>query len=380
MNVLVTGSRGFIGKNLVASLKNIREGKDKTRGLSEELTIFEYDTDTKPSLLEDYCGRADFVFNLAGVNRPDDPRDYMKGNFGFASLLLETLKRQGNRCPVMLASSVQAELDNPYGRSKRACEKLASDYSKETGVPAYIYRFPNVFGKWCRPNYNSAVATFCFNIAHGLRIRIDDPEHLLTLVYIDDVVDELLRALGGKPTKDGDFCVTPVTHAAKLGDIAELIYSFKAAREERIIPDLSDPFAAKLYATYISYVPENELGLPLTMHSDERGSFTEIFRTPDRGQVSINISEPGITKGNHWHHSKSEKFIVVSGNGLIRCRKIGTDRVIEYPVSSDSLVSVDIPPGYVHSITNTGGGELVTLMWASECFDLNKSDTYYEEV
>ena len=311
MNVLVTGSRGFIGKNLVASLKNIREGKDKTRGLSEELTIFEYDTDTNPSLLEDYCGRADFVFNLAGVNRPDDPRDYMKGNFGFASLLLETLKRQGNRCPVMLASSVQAELDNPYGRSKRACEKLASDYSKETGVPAYIYRFPNVFGKWCRPNYNSAVATFCFNIAHGLRIRIDDPEHLLTLVYIDDVVDELLRALGGKPTKDGDFCVTPVTHAAKLGILPSL-FTASSRTEERIIPDLSDPLLRSSMQPIFQF---RKTSWSPTDHTDERGSFTEIFRTPDRGQVSINISEPGITKETTGITQK-EKFIVVSGNGL----------------------------------------------------------------
>ena len=380
MNVLITGSRGFIGKNLVASLDNIRKGSDKARRAFEDLNILEYDIDTEPSLLDKYCAEADFVFNLAGVNRPEDPRDFMTGNFGFASLLLEALKRQGNRCPVMMASSVQAELNNPYGSSKRACEELAREYSQDTGAPVYIYRFPNVFGKWCRPNYNSAVATFCFNIAHGLPIRLDDPERLLTLVYIDDLVDELLRALSGSPTKSGDFCAVPVFHTAKLGDIAELIYSFKAAREERTVPDLSDPFVTKLYSTYLSYVPENELSVPLTMHRDGRGSFTEIFRTPERGQVSINITEPGITKGNHWHHTKSEKFIVVSGRGLIRCRKVGSDRVIEYPVSSERLVSVDIPPGYVHSITNTGSNELVTLMWASECFDESRPDTYYEEV
>jgi len=380
MNVLVTGSRGFIGKNLIATLNNIRTGRDRTRGEFQNLNIFEYDVDTDPSLLETYCGEADFVINLAGVNRPKDPSGFMTGNFGFTSILLETLKRRNNICPVLLSSSIQAELDNPYGRSKRAGEELMLTYSRDTGAEVYIYRFPNVFGKWCLPNYNSAVATFCFNIAHGLPITVNDPGFLMTLAYIDDVVDELLNMLKGSVTRVGGYCTVPVTHAIKLGEIPELLYKFKACRDDRTIPDISDPFTAKLYATYLSYLPENELSFPLKTNRDNRGSFTEIFRTPDRGQVSINISAPGITKGNHWHHTKSEKFIVVSGRGLIRFRKIGSEKVIEYHVGGDRLESVDIPPGYAHNITNTGGTELVTLMWASECFDPEHPDTYYEEV
>jgi len=380
MNILITGAKGFIGRNLTETLKNIRDGKDKTPGLSADIGIMEYDLDTAPELLDEYCAKTDFVFNLAGVNRPQDPAEFMAGNFGFASTLLDTLKKHGNACPVMLSSSIQAALDNPYGQSKKAGEELFFRYSRETGAKVLVYRFPNVFGKWCRPNYNSAVATFCHNIAHGLPITVNDPEVMMNLVYIDDVVDELMRALGGNPAKNGDYCAVPVVHTIKLGKIAELLHSFKASRDERSIPDMSDPFTAKLYATYLSYLPEDEFSYPLKMNCDDRGSFTEMFRTPERGQVSVNISKPGITKGNHWHHTKNEKFIVVSGTGVIRFRKIGDNKVIEYPVSGDKIEAVDIPTGYTHSITNTGNADMVTVMWASECFDPNKPDTYYEEV
>ncbi len=380
MNILITGANGFIGKNLVVSLESICDGKDKTRALPPDLNILSFDVDTPPELLDDYCGRADFVLHLAGVNRPKDPAEFMAGNFGFTSMLLDTLKKHGNKCPVMISSSTQAALDNAYGQSKKAGEELMFAYSAETGSTVLIYRFPNVFGKWCRPNYNSAVATFCHNIARGLPITVNDPNVVLNLVYIDDVVSELICALEGRPSRSGVYCSVPVVHTVKLGDIADRLYSFKAGRDERSIPDLSDPFTAKLYATYLSCLPEKEFSYPLKMNCDVRGSFTEMFRTPDRGQVSVNLSKPGITKGNHWHHTKNEKFIVVSGRGTIRFRRIGDDKVVEYPVSGDKIEVVDIPAGYTHSIVNTGDTDMVTVMWASECFDPARPDTYSEEV
>lgn len=380
MNILITGSSGFIGRNLVEALKNIRDGKDRTSTIASGLTIFEFDKDTEPLLLDEYCAKADFVFNLAGVNRPKDNAEFMAGNFGFASTLLDTLKKHDNKCPVMLSSSIQAKLDNPYGQSKKAGEDLFFRYAEETSAPVLVYRFPNVFGKWCRPNYNSAVATFCNNIAHGLPITVNNPDVVMQLVYIDDVVEELLQALGGVPKREGDYCCVPVTHTIKLGDITELLNSFKASRDELTVPDMSDAFTKKLYATYLSYLPQDGFSYPLKMNCDARGSFTEIIRTAERGQYSVNISKPGIIKGNHWHNTKNEKFVVVSGRGVIRFRKIGDAQVIEYPVSGDKIEVVDIPTGYTHNIENTGDTDMVTVMWANECFDSDKPDTYYEEV
>lgn len=344
------------------------------------MTILEYDKDTDPALLDEYCAKSDFVFNLAGVNRPQDPADFMSGNFGFASTLLDSLKRHDNKCPVMLSSSIQAERDNPYGQSKKAGEELFFRYAEEANAPVYVYRFPNVFGKWCRPNYNSAVATFCHNIAHGLPITLNDPSVVMSLVYIDDVVDELLRALAGNPTRTGNYCSVPVAHTLKLGEIADLLHSFKASRDERSVPDMSDAFTSKLYSTYLSYLPRDQFSYPLKMNVDNRGSFTEFIRTPERGQVSVNVSKPGVTKGNHWHHSKNEKFLVVKGEGVIRFRQVGSEEIIEYPVCGDTLEVVDIPTGYTHNIENTGNTEMVTVMWANECFNPEKPDTYFLEV
>lgn len=369
MKILITGAKGFIGKNLVAELKN--------RNYTD---IFEYDRDTDPDLLDKYCEEADFVFHLAGVNRPKDESEFMEGNFGFTSTLLEKLKKYGNICPVMISSSIQAKLDNPYGRSKKAGEDLLFNYSQETGARVLVYRFPNVFGKWCRPNYNSAIATFCHNIAHDLPIIVNDPKIVLNLVYIDDLVNELINALEGKENRVGDFCEVPVVYTVTLGKIVELIYSFKKSREELSIPDMSDEFTKKLYSTYLSYLPEDQFSYELKMNVDNRGSFTEFIRTLDRGQVSVNISKPGITKGNHWHHTKNEKFLVVSGNGVIRFRKIDSDEIIEYFVSGDKLEVVDIPPGYTHNIENLGDTDMVTIMWANEPFDPENPDTYYLEV
>lgn len=369
MKILVTGAKGFIGKNLVAELKN-----------RKYMDVFEYDKDTDPSLLDEYCKKADFVFHLAGVNRPKDQSEFMEGNFGFTSILLDTLKKYHNNCPVMISSSIQAELDNPYGKSKKAGEDLLFEYGKETGTKVLVYRFPNVFGKWCRPNYNSAVATFCYNISHDLPITVNDPNAVMRLVYIDDVVDELINALNGKENRVGNFCEVPIVHTIKLGKIADLLYSFKKSREERSIPDMSDVFTKKLYSTYLSYLPEDQFSYELKMNMDNRGSFTEFIKTPERGQVSVNISKPGIIKGNHWHHSKNEKFLVVSGKGVIRFRKVDSDDIIEYYVSGDKLEVVDIPPGYTHNIENLGDTDMVTIMWANECFDPEKPDTYYLEV
>ncbi|MDF2544124.1 MAG: capsular biosynthesis protein [Herbinix sp.] len=369
MKILVTGAKGFIGKNLIVEFKN-----------NKYVEVYEYDIDTEDSRLEEYCKEAEFVFHLAGVNRPKDQSEYMEGNFGFTSTLLDTLSRYNNTCPIMISSSIQAEMDNPYGKSKKAGEDLLFDYSRETGAKVLIYRFPNVFGKWCRPNYNSAIATFCHNIAHDLPININDPTVLMNLVYIDDVIEELMKALQGKETTDENFCKVSVVHQITLGEIVELIYSFKKGREERSIPDMSDAFTKKLYSTYLSYLPEDKFSYDLKMNIDHRGSFTEFIKTPDRGQVSVNISKPGITKGNHWHHTKNEKFLVVSGKGVIRFRKVDSDKVIEYFVSGDKLEVVDIPTGYTHNIENLGDSDMVTIMWANESFDPERPDTYFLEV
>jgi UDP-2-acetamido-2,6-beta-L-arabino-hexul-4-ose reductase len=380
MKILITGAEGFIGKNLIAELNNIKEGKAKGYDLTNDLTLFEYDKETDPDLLDDYCREADFVFHLAGVNRPKEQSEFMEGNFGFTSTLLDNLKKYGNNCPVMLASSIQAELDNPYGASKKAGEDLLLDYGRENGAEVLIYRFPNVFGKWCRPNYNSAVATFCNNIAHGLPIQVNDPSVVMTLVYIDDVIKELISALEGNPNREGDFCKVPTEHRITLGGIVDLIYSFKESRKTLLLPDFSDPLTKKLYSTYLSYLPENEFSYPLKMNVDERGSFTEFIKSHDRGQVSINVSKPGITKGQHWHHTKNEKFLVVSGKGVIRFRKIDDVKVYEYFVSGEKPEVVDIPVGYTHNIENLGDTDMVTVMWVNEIFDPEKPDTYFEKV
>ncbi len=380
MNILVTGANGFVGKNLIAQLKNIREGKDSTYDIKSDIEIFEFDIDSDFSLLEGYCSKADFVFNLAGVNRPQDEKEFMEGNFGFASVLLDTLKKYENSCPIMISSSTQAALDNPYGQSKKAGENLMFEYSKETGAKVLVYRFPNVFGKWCKPNYNSAVATFCHNIAHDLEIQVNDRDYKMNLVYIDDVVTELINSLDGKETKDGQYCMVPVVYEITLGEIVDLLYSFKESREDLSIASMDDSFTKKLYSTYLSYLPVEGFSYPLKMNVDNRGSFTEIIRTSDRGQVSVNISKPGITKGNHWHHTKNEKFLVVSGQGVIRFRKIGEDKIYEYFVSGEKLEVVDIPVGYTHNIENLGDTDMVTIMWVNEPFNPNKPDTFFLEV
>ena len=382
MKILVTGAKGFVGRNLVSQLHNIQSGKARNYGMEgKELTVFEYDVNSDASELDVYCRQADFVFNLAGVNRPKESSEFMKGNFGFASTLLDTLKKYGNTCPVMLSSSTQAAQDNPYGESKRAGEQLMFDYSKETGAKVLVYRFPNVFGKWCRPNYNSAVATFCHNIAHDLHIQVNDPDVVMNLVYVDDVVDELIAALNGREHRKGDYCEVPVVHTITLGSIAVLIKSFRRMSENLDVPDLSDAFTKKLYSTYLSYLPVEKFCYPLKMNVDERGSFTEIIRTADSGQFSVNISKPGITKGQHWHHTKNEKFVVVSGHGLIQLRKIGCEEIIEFEVSGDRIEAVEMIPGYTHNIINLSETEdLVTVMWCNECFNPERPDTYFEKV
>ena len=400
MKILVTGAHGFVGRNLVSQLRNIRDGKARNYALSgEELEIFEHDVDTDPSLLDDYCRQADFVFNLAGVNRPKDTSEFMKGNFGFASTLLETLKEHGNRCPVMLASSIQATLvgryaASDYGRSKLAGEELFFAYSRETGAKVLVYRFPNLFGKWCRPNYNSAVATFCYNTAHDLPLQVNDPSTRLELLYIDDLVEEMLAALEGKEHRcefdgvetilqeDGRYCAAPVTHKVTLGEIVELLHAFSRQPATLVMPEIPPhSFAKKLYSTYLSYLPKEKVAFPLKMNVDARGSFTELLRTENCGQVSVNISKPGITKGEHWHHSKWEFFMVVSGHALIQERKIGTDEVLEFEVSGSEIKAVHMLPGYTHNIINLSETEdLVTVMWANEAFDPSRPDTYYEPV
>ena len=382
MKILVTGAGGFIGKNLVEALKNIRDGKDKTHGNLTVSEVYCYDIDTDESVLETACEKADFVFNLAGVNRPENEEDFMKGNFGFAGKLLETLKKYGNRAPVMVSSSIQAALDNPYGRSKKAGEDLIFAYGKENGVKTLIYRFPNVFGKWCRPNYNSAVATFCHNIANDLPITVNDPSYMMTLIYVDDIVDELINALSGNENRDGEYCRVNPEHKITLGGITELLYTFRRQSETLIVSEIPDgSFEKKLYSTYLSYLPKEKVAFPLKMNVDERGSFTELLRSDKVGQVSVNISKPGITKGQHWHNTKWEFFIVVSGNGLIEMRKIGTDEVLKFYVSGEKIEAVHMLPGYTHNIINLSDTEdLVTVMWANEKFNPEKPDTFFEVV
>ena len=382
MKILVTGAKGFVGKNLVSALYNIKEGKDRTRADLNIEEVFEFDIDTDDGLLNKYCKEADFVFNLAGINRPQNTEEFMEGNFGFGKKLLSLLKENNNTCPVMLSSSIQAELDNPYGRSKKAGEDLVFEYGKETGTKVLVYRLPNLFGKWCRPNYNSVIATFCHNIANDKPITVNDPSVVLTLVYIDDLVDELISALSGSEHREGVFCRVETEHKVTLGEIADLIYGFSSQPKTLLMPQIPDnSFEKKLYSTYLSYLPKEKVSFPLKMNIDERGSFTELLKTENCGQFSVNISKPNITKGQHWHNSKWEFFIVVSGHGLIQQRKIGSDEVLEFEVSGDKIEAVHMLPGYTHNIINLSNSEnLVTVMWANEQFDKNHPDTYFEEV
>ena len=397
MKILVTGAKGFVGKNLCETLKTICDGRNRTRSVKIE-EIFEYDLDTDPALLDTYCAKADFVFHLAGVNRPKDAAEFMAGNFGFTSVLLDTLKRHGNTCPVMISSSIQAtcigRYDSDYGRSKKAGEELVFSYGEETGAQVLVYRFPNLFGKWCRPNYNSAVATFCNNIANDLPITVNDPAIQLELLYIDDLVEEMLDALEGKAHRctfdgietvlcdDGNYCAAPVTHKVTLGQIVELLNTFNTQPRTLLMPEIPEgSFAKKLYSTYLSYLPREKASFPLKMNEDPRGSFTELMKTKKCGQFSVNISKPGITKGQQWHNTKWEFFIVVAGHGLIQQRRIGSDEVIEFEVSGDKIEAIHMLPGYTHNIINLSETEnLVTVMWANEQFDPNHPDTYFEKV
>lgn len=381
MKILVTGAKGFLGKNLCETLKNIRDGKDKTRGVNID-EIYEVDVDTPKEKLSEYCKNADFIFHLAGVNRPKTEDEFMNGNFGFTAELLSELKNFRNKAPIMISSSIQAALDNPYGKSKKAGEDLIFDYGRDNGIKTLVYRFPNLFGKWCRPNYNSAVATFCHNIAHDLPITVNDRNHMMTLCYVDDVADELIRALKNEENRQGEYCAVPIEHKITLGEIVDLLYLFKESRNTKFIPDMTDgSFSKKLYSTYLSYLAPDNFAYKLKMNCDARGSFTEILRSENAGQFSVNISKPGITKGQHWHNTKNEKFVVVSGHGLIQLRKIGSGEVINYEVSGDEITVVDMIPGYTHNIINLSDTEdLVTFMWCNECFNPDKPDTYYEEV
>ncbi len=386
MNILVTGAKGFVGKNLCASLKNLRDNKDRTRPELKIDGIFEYDLDTAPEQLDEFCRQTDFVFNLAGVNRPKEQSEFMAGNFGFGSTLLDTLKKHGNLCPVMLSSSIQAtcigRYDSDYGRSKKAGEELFFAYGEETGAKVLVYRFPNLFGKWCRPNYNSAVATFCNNIANDLPIQVNDRSTELELLYIDDLIAEMLDALEGKEHRDGKFCIVPATHKVTLGEIVDTLKKFKALPQTLMMPEIpAGSFAKKLYSTYLSYLPERHVKFPLKMNVDSRGSFTELLKTEKCGQFSVNISAPGITKGNHWHHSKWEFFMVVSGHGLIQERKLDSGEVLNFEVSGDKIEAIHMLPGYVHNIINLSETEnLVTVMWANEPFDPAHPDCYGEKI
>ena len=399
MNILVTGSAGFVGKNLVESLKSIRDGKDRTHSELEINEIYECDIETTSEQLDAYCSDCDFVFNLAGVNRPKDNAEFMQGNFGFASTLLDTLKKHNNPCPVMLSSSIQATLigrygQSDYGKSKLAGEELFFDYAKETGAKVLVYRFPNLFGKWCRPNYNSVIATFCHNMANDLPIQVNDRNAKLEMLYIDDLVTEMLAALTDRPHRcnydgltpvaasDGRYCYCPTTHHVTLGEIVDLLEAFKAQPKTLLMPEIpTNSFAKKLYSTYLSYLPKEKTSFSMKMNVDARGSFTELLKTATCGQFSVNISKPGITTGEHWHHSKWEFFIVVSGHGLIQERKIGTDEVIEFEVSGEKIEAIHMLPGYTHNIVNLSDTEnLVTVMWANEQFDPNKPDTFGEKV
>lgn len=367
--VLITGSNGFVGRNLTVSLAQRKDVK-----------ITGFDVDDDQATLSTLVAEADFIFHLAGVNRPQNVEEFTSGNTGLTQTIVTLLLSHGKSTPLLISSSTQAALDNPYGISKRAAEDAVLAHGRQSGAMVYVYRLPNVFGKWCRPNYNSAIATFCHNIANDMPIQINDPTVTMSLVYIDDVVSSFIAALEGMAAVQDDFCQVQPVHTARLGEIAALIRSFRESREDRMIPNMSDPFTKKLYSTYLSYLPTDQFSYPLKMNVDERGSFTEFIKTPDRGQVSVNISKPGITKGNHWHHTKNEKFLVVSGDGVIRFRKIGTKEIIEYVVSGEKLEVVDIPTGYTHNITNTGEVDMVTVMWCNEIYDPEKPDTFFEPV
>ena len=399
MNILVTGAKGFVGKNLVAQLRTIAEGKNKSYGEINIGEIYEYDIDSTPEQLDNYCRKADFVFNLAGVNRPQNPEEFMQGNFGFASTLLDTLNKYGNNCPVMLSSSIQATLvgryaDGDYGKSKKAGEELFFEYGANSGAKVLVYRFPNLFGKWCRPNYNSAVVTFCNNIANDLPITVNDRSTQLELLYIDDLVDEMVAALKGEEhhcefdgvdtvlREDGRYCAAPITHKVTLGEIVDLLELFNKQPSTLVVPEIPNgSFAKKLYSTYLSYLPKEKTSFKLKMNIDARGSFTELLRSEKCGQVSVNISKPGITKGEHWHNTKWEFFIVVSGHGLIQERKIGSDEIIEFEVSGENIEAIHMLPGYTHNIINLSDTEdLVTVMWANESFDPAHPDTFFEKV
>lgn len=398
MKILVTGAKGFVGKNLVAALQNIKDNKDRTHPNLNIEEIYSYDIDSSVELLEEACKNADFIFNLAGVNRPQNAEEFMQGNFGFASTLLNTLKKYNNTCPVVLSSSIQATLigryDSEYGRSKKAGEDLFFDYAEETGAKVLVYRFPNLFGKWCRPNYNSAVATFCNNIANDLEITVNDPSVQLELLYIDDLVDEMMAALEGNEhhcefdgidtvlCNNGKYCAAPITHKVTLGEIVELLDSFKNQPQTLLMPEITyNSFAKKLYSTYLSYLPKDKAIFDLKMNCDDRGSFTELLKTEKCGQFSVNISKPGITKGQHWHHTKWEFFIVVSGHGLIQMRKVDSEEVLNFEVTGDKIQAIHMLPGYTHNIINLSETEnLVTVMWANEQFDPNKPDTFFLEV
>ena len=398
MKILVTGAKGFVGKNLVAALKNIKDGKDRTHPAISIDEIYCYDIDSSAELLEEACKNADFVFNLAGVNRPQNTNEFMQGNFGFASTLLDTLEKYNNTCPVVLSSSIQATLvgryDSDYGRSKKAGEDLFFEYSEKTGAKVLVYRFPNLFGKWCRPNYNSAVATFCNNIANDLEITVNDPSLQLELLYIDDLIDEMFASIEGKEhhcefdgidtvlCENGKYCAAPITHKVTLGEIVDLLDAFKTQPQTLLMPEIPyNSFAKKLYSTYLSYLPKEKAIFDLKMNCDDRGSFTEVLKTEKCGQFSVNISKPGITKGQHWHHTKWEFFIVVSGQGLIQMRKIDSDEVLNYEVTGDKIQAIHMLPGYTHNIINLSETEnLVTVMWANEQFDPSHPDTFFEVV
>ena len=368
-NVLITGAEGFVGKNLLVTLQQ-----------RNDLHILCFDVQDDPGSLNSLLEQADFIFHLAGVNRPQNPDEFRSGNTGLTEQICHHLVASGRKVPLAITSSTQASLDNPYGSSKRGAEEAVFSYGRETGAAVHVFRLPNVFGKWCRPNYNSGVATFCHNIAHDLPIQVNDPTVVMNLVYIDDVVDAFIALLDGVVLEQSGFCQVQPVHTVTLEDVVGTIHSFRESRERRNIPDLSDSFVKKLYSTYLSYLPVDNFSYPLAMNVDERGSFTEFIKTPDRGQVSVNISKPGVTKGNHWHHTKNEKFLVVSGGGIIRFRKIGCDEIIEYPVTGDKLEVVDIPTGYTHNISNTGTSDMVTVMWCNEVFNSEKPDTYFENV
>ena len=382
MKILVTGSNGFVGKNLVTSLYNIKEGKDRTRPNLNIEEIYEFDTNTGDEVLDEFCENCDFVFNLAGVNRPKDAKEFMDSNYGFASKLLNFLEKHNNKCPVMLSSSIQAELENDYGKSKLEGEKLFFEYAKNKDVKVLVYRFPNLFGKWCKPNYNSVIATWCYNYANDLPIQVNDSNKELELCYIDDVIKEMLDALEGKEHRKGEYCYVPVTYKKTLGNIVNILDSFIIQPKTLIIPEIpNNSFEKKLYSTYLSYLPKDKIKYELKTNKDDRGSFTELLKTNNVGQFSVNISKPGITKGQHWHHSKWEIFIVVKGEALIQMRKIGTSEVIEFNVSDKRIEAVHMLPGYTHNIINKSNtDELITLMWANELFDSNYPDTYAEEV